>query len=47
MNTFFSDSDNENRLLGTKSKQTVNFPKTSLSLAPSKNIQWLKNLRMN
>ena len=36
MNPFFSDSENECKFVGTKSKQTVDFSKMSLSLAPSK-----------
>ena len=38
-NTFFPDLVNEYKLLGTKSKEKVNFLKMSLSLTPSKKIR--------
>ena len=42
---FFSDSVNEYKLLGTKSKQKVNFLKMSLSLAPSKKYAMIEEFK--
>ena len=44
-NTFFSDPVNEYKLLGTKSKQKVNFLKMSLSLAPSKKYAMIEEFK--
>ena len=42
---FFSDPVNEYKLLGTKSKQKVNFLKMSLSLAPSKKYAMIEEFK--
>ena len=44
-NFFFSDPVNEYKLLGTKSKQKVNFLKMSLSLAPSKKYAMIEEFK--
>ena len=42
---FFSDLEKECKLLGTKSKQTVNFSKVSVSLAPSKKYTMIEEFK--
>ena len=42
---FFSDRENEYKLLATKSKRTVNFLEMSLSLAPSKKYTMIEEFK--